>query len=143
MTVAALGAGAITALAGLFFLRRRQQLAKRPLGHALPALGPDARTASIALAHAASTLPAVPAVAGEPGERGETEIALGLVNHYYLYERIAERRVSACGYGPIAVACTVAEALGARHARLVRYATSGDVTGDHASVVGYAALAVV
>ncbi|HOT95101.1 MAG TPA: AmmeMemoRadiSam system protein B [Methanoregulaceae archaeon] len=59
------------------------------------------------------------------------------------YERIAERRVSACGYGPIAVACTVAEALGARHARLVRYATSGDVTGDHASVVGYAALAVV
>lgn len=79
MTVAALGAGAITALAGLFFLRRRQQLAKRPLGHALPALGPDARTASIALAHAASTLPAVPAVAGEPGERGETEIALGLV----------------------------------------------------------------
>lgn len=59
------------------------------------------------------------------------------------YERIAERHVSACGYGPIAVVCTVAEGLGAHHARLVRYATSGDATGDRTSVVGYAALAVV
>ncbi len=59
------------------------------------------------------------------------------------YKRIAERHVSACGYGPIAVACTAAEGLGAQHARLLRYATSGDVTGDKSSVVGYAALAVV
>ncbi len=59
------------------------------------------------------------------------------------FERIAERRVSACGCGPIAVACTVAEGQGAKHARLIRYATSGDATGDRASVVGYAAVAVV
>ncbi len=59
------------------------------------------------------------------------------------YQRIAERHVTACGYGPIAAACTAAEARGAKHARLLRYATSGDATGDTSSVVGYAALAVV
>lgn len=59
------------------------------------------------------------------------------------YGRIAERHVTACGYGPIATACTAAEAMGAKHARLLRYATSGDATGDTSSVVGYAALAVV
>ncbi|MEN6342359.1 MAG: AmmeMemoRadiSam system protein B [Methanospirillum sp.] len=59
------------------------------------------------------------------------------------YERIAERRVTACGYGAIAAACTAAEAWGAKHARLLQYATSGDATGDTSSVVGYAALAVV
>lgn len=59
------------------------------------------------------------------------------------YQRIAERRVTACGYGAIAAACVAAEARGATHARLLRYATSGDATGDTSSVVGYAALAVV
>jgi AmmeMemoRadiSam system protein B len=59
------------------------------------------------------------------------------------YQRIAERRVTACGYGPIAAACAAAETAGARHGRLLQYATSGDATGDHASVVGYAALAVI
>ncbi len=59
------------------------------------------------------------------------------------YERIAERRVTACGYGAIASACVAAESRGAKHARLLQYATSGDATGDRSSVVGYAALAVV
>jgi AmmeMemoRadiSam system protein B len=59
------------------------------------------------------------------------------------YQRIAERRVTACGYGAIAAACIAAEARGAKHARLLQYATSGDATGDTSSVVGYAALAVV
>ena len=59
------------------------------------------------------------------------------------YQRIAERRVSACGYGPIAAVCTAAESAGAKHARLLQYSTSGDATGDRSSVVGYAALAVV
>jgi len=69
--------------------------------------------------------------------------ALANLDLELFYERIAERHVTACGYGPIAAACTAAEGLGARHARLLRYATSGDATGDPSSVVGYAALAVV
>lgn len=59
------------------------------------------------------------------------------------YQRIAERRITACGYGPISAACMAAEAWGAKHARLLQYATSGDATGDRSSVVGYAALAVI
>ncbi|MDI6718569.1 MAG: AmmeMemoRadiSam system protein B [Methanomicrobiales archaeon] len=59
------------------------------------------------------------------------------------YERISIREVTACGYGPIAAMCTVARELGATRADLLKYATSGDVTGDFASVVGYAAIAVV
>jgi AmmeMemoRadiSam system protein B len=33
--------------------------------------------------------------------------------------------------------------LGAKHARLVKYATSGDVWPDRAQVVGYAAVALI
>jgi hypothetical protein len=58
------------------------------------------------------------------------------------YNRIIERNVSACGYGPIAAMCHITGGLGARRAELLRYATSGDITGDR-EVVGYAAIAVI
>jgi AmmeMemoRadiSam system protein B len=58
------------------------------------------------------------------------------------YQRI-QRGVSACGYGPIAAMCMVCEGVGAKGARLLRYATSGDVTGDRHQVVGYASIAVI
>ncbi|MDD1716353.1 MAG: AmmeMemoRadiSam system protein B, partial [Methanolinea sp.] len=58
------------------------------------------------------------------------------------YKRIASRRVSACGYGPIAAVCLVCRGLGAKSGKLLRYATSGEVTGDP-DVVGYAAIAVI
>lgn len=58
------------------------------------------------------------------------------------YRRIRSRRVSACGYGPIAAMCLACRELGATTGRLLRYATSGDVTGDP-EVVGYAAIAVM
>ncbi len=44
----------------------------------------------------------------------------------------------ACGGGPMAVAMMVAKRLGADRPRLLKYANSGDVTGDKGSVVGYA-----
>lgn len=59
------------------------------------------------------------------------------------YRRIEERRVTACGYGPIATMVTACGKLGAKTAQLIRYATSGDVTGDRREVVGYAAIAVM
>ncbi len=46
----------------------------------------------------------------------------------------------ACGEGPILVAMRVAEALGADHVRILRYANSGDVSGDTSRVVGYGAV---
>lgn len=45
----------------------------------------------------------------------------------------------ACGGGPMAVAMLVAKKMGAGKAQLLKYANSGDVTGDKSSVVGYAA----
>lgn len=45
----------------------------------------------------------------------------------------------ACGRGALAAVMWAARALGADHARVLRYATSGDVTGDLERVVGYGA----
>ncbi|VVB63142.1 Memo-like protein [uncultured archaeon] len=58
-----------------------------------------------------------------------------------LYSRIYRYDATACGYGPIAAAITAARALGATSGKLLRYATSGDVTGDYSQVVGYGAIA--
>jgi AmmeMemoRadiSam system protein B len=53
---------------------------------------------------------------------------------------IEERNVTACGYGPIAATITAAKGLLAKEATLLRHKTSGDITGDRSSVVGYAAV---
>ena len=45
----------------------------------------------------------------------------------------------ACGGGPMVVVMLVAHMLNANKAHLLKYANSGDVTGDNSSVVGYAA----
>lgn len=57
-----------------------------------------------------------------------------------LYNRLYARDISACGYGPIAATITAARELGASKAELLKYATSGEVTGDESGVVGYASL---
>lgn len=45
----------------------------------------------------------------------------------------------ACGGGPMAVVMLVASMMGANSAQILKYANSGDITGDKSSVVGYAA----
>ncbi len=47
-----------------------------------------------------------------------------------------------CGYGPTIAMLTATRMLGAESAELVRYANSGEVTGDTQSVVGYAGIIV-
>ena len=58
------------------------------------------------------------------------------------YRKLYEREASVCGYGPISAMLTATKALGAKKASLLKYSTSGDVTGDFASVVGYAGIIV-
>jgi AmmeMemoRadiSam system protein B len=48
----------------------------------------------------------------------------------------------ACGGGPMASVLMAARILGARQAAILRYADSGDVSGDKSAVVGYMAAAV-
>lgn len=56
------------------------------------------------------------------------------------YRRREERNITACGFGPIAATMTASRDFGAGKASLLKYATSGDVTGDRSQVVGYAAI---
>lgn len=57
------------------------------------------------------------------------------------YRRRAEENISACGYGPISAMLTAAKEYGAKSTELIRYANSGDVSGDP-MVVGYAGIIV-
>jgi AmmeMemoRadiSam system protein B len=57
-----------------------------------------------------------------------------------LYATVREHDISMCGYIPTTVAMFSAIKLGARSAKLIQYATSGDVSGDYHRVVGYAGI---
>jgi AmmeMemoRadiSam system protein B len=49
----------------------------------------------------------------------------------------------ACGLGAVTAVLWAARELGADKVQILKHATSGDTTGDYASVVGYGALAVL
>lgn len=59
-----------------------------------------------------------------------------------LLEVTSKEDITMCGSVPSAVAIFAARALGAKRARLVKYATSGDVNGDLSQVVGYAGIVI-
>ncbi|MBI2082541.1 MAG: AmmeMemoRadiSam system protein B [Deltaproteobacteria bacterium] len=59
-----------------------------------------------------------------------------------LYETVHQTQVSMCGIIPTTVMLVAARELGATKVELVHHATSGDVTKDYGSVVGYASLIV-
>jgi AmmeMemoRadiSam system protein B len=59
-----------------------------------------------------------------------------------LYDVVRKRRITMCGFIPATVMLVAARKLGATKAEVVRYATSGDVTGDYEQVVGYAGVIV-
>jgi AmmeMemoRadiSam system protein B len=83
----------------------------------------------------------------EPAEaaRKKDDLAIGEVlamNPAGLLQVCHDRGITMCGVIPAATMLVAAKDMGAGQARLVRYATSGDVTGDNRQVVAYAALTV-
>jgi AmmeMemoRadiSam system protein B/AmmeMemoRadiSam system protein A len=59
---------------------------------------------------------------------------------YFSMSRNFQSRVwEACGGAPVVAAMIAAERMGARRARVLHYANSGDVGGDRSRVVGYGA----
>ena len=59
---------------------------------------------------------------------------------YFSMSRNFQTRIwEACGGAPIVAAMIYAERMGANQAQVLKYANSGDVTGDHSRVVGYSA----
>ena len=59
-----------------------------------------------------------------------------------LMDALEREPMHACGGGPMVAVLRAARALGATRARVLRYADSGDVSGDKDAVVGYMAAAV-
>jgi len=56
--------------------------------------------------------------------------------------RVAQDDISMCGYGPVTAMLTAARRLGATQAKLLKYGTSSDTSGDTRIAVGYGAIAI-
>ena len=56
------------------------------------------------------------------------------------YKTIQNNRASICGPGPISVIMETCKKLSITKGQLLKYATSGDVSGMYDQVVGYAAI---
>lgn len=59
-----------------------------------------------------------------------------------LFDTVARYDISMCGVAPTAAMIHACLELGATEAELVRYRTSGDMTGDYEQVVGYAGVII-
>jgi AmmeMemoRadiSam system protein B len=60
-----------------------------------------------------------------------------------LFDVVTQQNISMCGLGPAVAMMTAVRQLGAKSAELVKYATSGDISGDREMVVGYAGVVVL
>jgi AmmeMemoRadiSam system protein B len=59
-----------------------------------------------------------------------------------LYDVVTAERISMCGFQSTTAALVAAKDLGAEKVELVKYQTSGDVSGNYNEVVGYAGLRI-
>ena len=60
-----------------------------------------------------------------------------------LFDTVRKHSISMCGFIPATIMLIACEKLGAERAGIVKYMTSGDVSGDYEQVVGYAGAIVV
>ncbi|MBA2301776.1 MAG: AmmeMemoRadiSam system protein B [Acidobacteria bacterium] len=65
----------------------------------------------------------------------------GLLGRFEQYPEQERGRYVACGGGAAIAVMLAARTMGARHGRVLKYAHSGEISGDHAAVVGYLAAA--
>ena len=59
-----------------------------------------------------------------------------------LFDMVSSEGISMCGFVPVTIMILAALKMGARKAQLVKYMTSGEVSGDYSQVVGYAGMIV-
>lgn len=59
-----------------------------------------------------------------------------------LLKTVEEFDISMCGIAPATIMLVAAKSLGAKQAKLIKYQTSGDASGDYNSVVGYAGITI-
>jgi MEMO1 family protein len=65
------------------------------------------------------------------------------LNPYSIFEAEYTGKGFACGHAAVAASLWASKKLGADKVQILNYATSGDVTHDHSSVVGYGAAAIL
>jgi hypothetical protein len=59
-----------------------------------------------------------------------------------MLEVVENYNVNMCGYGPVAATLTATKLMGATQAEVLKYATSGETSGNYQEVVGYAAAVI-
>ena len=60
------------------------------------------------------------------------------MNEFKLFEEVIQYNITMCGYGPVMTTISLSKMSGKNNCEILAYRTSGDVTGDFSSVVGYA-----
>ena len=60
------------------------------------------------------------------------------MNSFKLFEEVVQYNITMCGYGPVMTTIDISKKLEKDSCEILAYQTSGDVTGDLTSVVGYA-----
>jgi len=60
-----------------------------------------------------------------------------------LYRTVRDSGISMCGFGPAVAMLSACKTLGATRAELIKYANSGEASGDYKQVVGYAGIVVM
>jgi len=81
----------------------------------------------------------VPQDVAEKTDKAAIKYILKL-NEKKFFETVSEKKISMCGFAAVATTIVAAKELGAKKAELLKYATSGDITNDKTSVVGYASI---
>ncbi len=60
------------------------------------------------------------------------------MNEFKLFEEVVQYNITMCGYGPVMTTMSLSKRCEKATSEILAYGTSGDVTGDFTSVVGYA-----
>ncbi|MFC2035578.1 MEMO1 family protein [Chloroflexota bacterium] len=80
----------------------------------------------------------------ESAHRKDTQAIEAILdlNEEELLKRVQGLDISMCGYAPVVSLISAVKELGVEKAELVRYQTSGDISADYTSVVGYAGIII-
>ena len=63
---------------------------------------------------------------------------IGELNEFKLFEEVIQYNITMCGYAPVMTTISLSKRCSKNSCDILAYRTSGDVTGDFTSVVGYA-----
>lgn len=69
--------------------------------------------------------------------------AIKVLDEKAMMNLVRELNITMCGFGTVASAIITSKIQKAKKAELLKYATSGDITGDYSAVVGYASAVII